>query len=341
MNQFQKELLLVGLIVLASVLPYMHLFSSEFHKTISIFGFEYTHRFPSNQNFTFGVLTRIQMIAFALIFFKVSNRRFRYAVFFLLYWNIYRMLGIFMSLDLMASNTFLFQCIAMVSVLFLVVRVSLIERRVVLTFKLGSTDSKVKLSDFLIAFLILATTINQRVVYDLVPNNGKLSILGFEISNHGFDHASMFLWSMSYKVSTLVLVTICYFTQRKWWRFALLLPILLFIYEIRSLLNPDRDFMVEHEIIEALPLLLVLLLTLVGLSRSAYVQFKLSEIYKKTYRRIDNAIRTKSSVVGSEFIAANERKFEVIKDSSTKGLEELEQLKNTLSQALNKSLDSE
>jgi len=341
MKQFWKEIGLVILIIVTSILPYFNvLFSEALRNSINVFGFEISHTHYNNQAVFHSLFNRILMIVFPLILFKVSNRRFRYAVLFLLYWNLYRLFWVFSNEDFLAQNTLLFQCIAMALVLLLLVRFSVADRKIIMVFEGVVKKGKTNKLDFLIAFLILAVTIIQRLIFDFPFDDDSFHFMGFEISDHGFQSTRTFLWILSHKLSMLTVVSVCYFTQMKWWRYALLFPILLFIYEVRNVLNPDTEFMLEHEIMEAFPLLFGVLLLLVFLSRAAYFQSKAAAIYQSTYQRIEAAV--KNRMVGNEkrMVADSEEKFTELKKGNAQSLKELEELKRTLSNALRKSDNS-
>jgi len=338
MKQFWKEIGLVILIIVTSILPYFSNFFSEVRSTINFLGFEISSPYYANsQSLFLGISNRILIMVFPLILFTVSNRRYKYAVLFLLYWNTYKMFWIFVSSEFILKHTLLFQSVAMALTLLLLVKIRRIGRKIVMIFEWGIGGAKTSISDFLIALLILAVTLTQRLLFDLPFRDDKLRFMGFEISNHGFQNIRTFLWVLNYKVSLLTVILVCYFTQKQWWRYALLFPILLFIYEIRNVLNPDIDFMFEHELFEAFPLLMGVLLLLIFLSRAAYFQSKAAAIYQSTYQKIEAAV--KNRMVGNEkrMVADSEEKFNELKNGNAQSLKELEELKRTLSNALRKS----
>jgi len=338
MNRFQKEIGLVILIIVTSVLPYFSNFFSETHNTINIFGFEFSHIQVDNQTFFHGLFNRILMIVFPLILFKVSHRRYRYALLFLLYWSIYRFFWIFINNDFVQQHVLSFQGAAMALVLLLFVKVRYIRRKIVMTFDLGVSDAKTSISDFLIASLILGVSLSQKVTFFYSWHNIKLSVIGFEISDYGFQNTVTFLWVLNYKISLLMMVSFCYFTQKQWWRYALLFPILLFVYEVRCILNPNWQTVSERELIEASPLLLGVLILLVFLSRAAYFQAKAAAIYAATYQKIEEVLVNKDvSSKEAAFIAKSKEKFNKIKQDKIRNLEELERLRNILSNKLDKA----
>ena len=125
------------------------------------------------------------------------------------------------------------------------------------------------------------------------------------------------------------------FEVRKWWRYALLVPILLTVFQIRTALNPNNEFLDTFEILEAAPFLFLVLVLLLFLSNAAYYQSKMKELHRKTYDHIEVAIQKK--LKGREYyLYQTKAKWQKMKNADDVNENELHQLKQRLEQELQK-----
>ncbi|MEM1336463.1 MAG: hypothetical protein AAGF96_01875 [Bacteroidota bacterium] len=169
-----------------------------------------------------------------------------------------------------------------------------------------------------------------------LPYNLKeLSIFGHIVSDHGFPNVGGFIWFLLLKVNVLMVVLLLYFNVAIWWRYALLFPILLSSFQIRTALNPDLEHVDAYEIVEAAPFLVLVLLILLLLSNTAYYQSKMKQLYQRTYDHLELVIQKRFGQ-RELFLTKTKGKWEVMQKKQDLEEEELLQLKQHLEQELQK-----
>jgi len=322
---FYRELGLVIFIVLNALMVQMHLLADASHSNLYLFGKEVFHGYMDNQHFFWGLLTALQpLLLISLLYCKIEFR-FKYAFLFLQYWLIYSLLNDLLMENIGVSEKTL-QILSILLVLLFFGFTIKNEKRAAI-FK--PIDKK----DFFITLIVIALPLYGRILFDVL----KSMLLFVFQTSFGWPDIDGLIFTLIVKSYYFVPLLIFFFTLKQWWRYALLFPILLVVYQIKSIFDDSTQYIDEHEIITALPWLLTVLILLVFLSRAAYFQSKIAAIYQSTYQRIETAIKNRVAGDEKRMVTESEEKFNELKKGNAQSLKELEELKRTLSNALRKS----
>ncbi|MCM5663195.1 hypothetical protein [Galbibacter mesophilus] len=118
----------------------------------------------------------------------------------------------------------------------------------------------------LIGLLLVSLLFIDRIYY-IVPDGNEWDFGWFTITNEKFPSLVSFFWFFTYCYLTMFIsLNVWFFTSKYWWKYFLLVPIVLNAYELFSVLHPNIRYIHENEIIQAAPILLILTLFLIWIS---------------------------------------------------------------------------
>jgi hypothetical protein len=102
---------------------------------------------------------------------------------------------------------------------------------------------------------ILAITPYLFTLYDSVPHLKVWDTFLFTYDSKNWEDANLVMWIFSNKAIPLLLLIIWFFTNKHWWYHALLVPIVMYSYQIFVLFNEDQGNLDELQIIYMFPLM--------------------------------------------------------------------------------------
>lgn len=115
-------------------------------------------------------------------------------------------------------------------------------------------------------FLLILSLLLLDKLHVYAPDD-KIWDLGFTtMGSFEFQSVFIFLWFTMLKVTSFLALTIWFLTTRYWWKYFLLIPIIIVSYQIFGIFDVNEIFINEKEIWQALPILLPLMLFLIFLS---------------------------------------------------------------------------
>ena len=130
----------------------------------------------------------------------------------------------------------------------------------------------------------------------LVPENlSQLDLFFFTIPNFGYDDVGIFLNMIVFKFNLLIIYSIWFLTEKRWWRYAILSPILLVGNQIYNMLFVESDAFDEIELYQSGPFLLTLLIVLLLLAKVADDQEKIKQFLQNQYRTIEHMVENRFS----------------------------------------------
>ncbi len=331
-NTFGKEVWLALIIIGNCLIGLLHLPVDPQFSTLHVLGYEYHHDFVNNRAFVWFTICHLQILVYTMLCFYFSKRRVKWALSFLMYWMVYTLVwDIFQWAN---GNTVLMT--QSLSILLTIILIGVLVSRKIK--REGSKDHIFKFkkykSDVFIAILIIFLPYLEKSIFHLPFDLRELHILGLTISSSGFPNISSFLGYLLLKVYLLLPTLLCFFEVKKWWRYALLIPILLAIFQIRTALNPDTEDLDTYEVIQALPLLLSVLFLLLFLSRTAYYQSRMMRLYQTTYHNLEVLVH-KRLQNREAFLKTTKEKWQQLKTTSSDE-QELLDLKQHLERELKK-----
>ena len=122
------------------------------------------------------------------------------------------------------------------------------------------------------------------VMLFLTVGTNQVQFFFWTVEDMGFPDAAGFLFYLNNKLGIILMCLLCFFSTKKWWRYALLSPAFLNLYEAIGAFNPDQRFLDEYEIIMALPVLLLLASFLYLLFNSKRLQAMGKGLYEATWK---------------------------------------------------------
>ncbi|WP_445738544.1 hypothetical protein [Mariniflexile sp.] len=90
-------------------------------------------------------------------------------------------------------------------------------------------------------------------LYESVPNTQIWSTFLFTYDSSFWLDANYVMWVLTGKLIPLYLLFIWFFTCRHWWYHALLVPIIMYVFQIMVVLNGDTKYMDEFQLIYLVP----------------------------------------------------------------------------------------
>ncbi|QLE02778.1 hypothetical protein HX109_14840 [Galbibacter sp. BG1] len=147
--------------------------------------------------------------------------------------------------------------------------------------KENDSSSNYRLRDFFIVFIITTLPFIDRIYY-LAPESSSWDLGWFVFSNSKFNDLVNFFYFFTYLYLTMFIsLNIWFLTSTYWWKYFLLVPIIMTSYELISVLSPDVRYIHENEIIQALPILLLLTGFLIWISLKINNYSKVERIKEK------------------------------------------------------------
>ncbi len=183
-----------------------------------------------------------------------------------------------------------------------------------LNSSINDSDYKQKLSvgktSIIILLLIIFSSLAWLHVF-IPKEQGKLNLLFLSISNNGFPDLSTFVWYITTKFCVIITLCIWIITSRNWWRYAILSPIIFYIYQLWEAFQIGSTALNENEYLKGLPLITILVGILFYLAETIKYQTRISEMYQKICNEIEILLDQSKEV--SDFRIQNNLRYHRIK----------------------------
>lgn len=106
---------------------------------------------------------------------------------------------------------------------------------------------------------LIAITPFLFTLYESVPDTKVWDTFLFTYDANWYESAKTAAWTLTGKLVPLYLLFIWFFTCRHWWYHALLVPIILYIYQIFGILNDDIKFADTNQFLYLLPVMAIVI----------------------------------------------------------------------------------
>lgn len=120
------------------------------------------------------------------------------------------------------------------------------------------TVSKSLVVGSIIATLIAATPY-LFYLYESVPNTKVWNTFLFSYDSRFWEDANYAMWIFTSKAIPLLLLFIWFFTNRHWWYHVLLVPIVMYLYQIFSLFNDETQYIDQFQLIYLIPVMAIII----------------------------------------------------------------------------------
>ncbi|WP_394748732.1 hypothetical protein [Spongiimicrobium salis] len=154
--------------------------------------------------------------------------------------------------------------------------------------------SSFKLKSKTIQWYIVSVLIGVYLFYrlnDLMEKELMELDLGFIVlGRNGFFSFWAFFWYFSRKLAILLPLCIWFSISRNWWKYAILSPIFLYTYQIWEIFQ-GLDSLEGWENLRALPILAVVLLALIFISRTMRYESKIMDVQEQIVDEIEELLQ--------------------------------------------------
>ena len=127
-----------------------------------------------------------------------------------------------------------------------------------------------------IAAIIIASVPFLFSLHESIPSEKIWNTFLFTYDSKAWEDANLVMWIFTGKVIPLLLLFIWFLTCRHWWYHAIIVPIIMYSYQIFDLFNEDQAYFDEYQIIFLLPIM-------------AFVVPSIYLIRAKAFDKINNA----------------------------------------------------
>ncbi|MEJ1221991.1 hypothetical protein [Sediminicola sp. 1XM1-17] len=196
------------------------------------------------------------------------------------------------------------------------------------SFKLkGLRDRKKRKLFEILSCLILVSIPVLYILSRFIPIGVKSYSFGwFSIHDHGFADINYFIIYIRTKIFALLPLMIWFISSRTWWRHAILIPIILFTYQIWEILNLTSNQVDQYELLKAAPAILFIVALVLYISNRIKYQYKMIDIYQDIVSEIDVLLEN----ISRENTELTNKKKELDSIRSNNNMESLDEKKASL-----------
>ena len=126
-----------------------------------------------------------------------------------------------------------------------------------LTPKNKKAKKKLLLDSIMVFFIAMSPFIFK--AHEYLPETQGLDILGFTITDYGFGNVNIFGWFLVQKIIPLYLLIIWFFTCKDWWYHIILIPILMYAFQLFETFFSDDKFIDTENVLWLLPVCMIII----------------------------------------------------------------------------------
>ncbi|TKD60923.1 hypothetical protein FBT53_11715 [Flavobacterium sp. ASW18X] len=180
----------------------------------------------------------------------------------------------------------------------------------------------------------MITLLFREITIYLPKGIDTYNLILFRIESYGFVDAAQLVYITSNKVSLVIYFLVWFILENRWWRYAILSPLLLLTNQIFNIFqtNSSSGEIDEIELYQSGPFLLVILIVLLLLAQAADHQERIKAFLRLQYQNIEHAVEQRFGRQ-QQNIEEKKRRLATKKDLSKA---ELAALKKELEQELKK-----
>tara|TARA_R110000772_G_scaffold33423_2_gene81393 strand:+ start:178 stop:693 length:516 start_codon:yes stop_codon:yes gene_type:complete len=132
--------------------------------------------------------------------------------------------------------------------------------------KSRQTDRKKSLlTGVLLSFLIIATPFIF-YIYKYAPDAKEWDTVFGTLRSSGFNNVQTYMHAVFTKFTFIMLTTIWFLTSNNWWKYAILVPLVMFLFQFIGVLNFELQYIDEVDFWYSLPIILPILIFLIYIS---------------------------------------------------------------------------
>jgi hypothetical protein len=118
-----------------------------------------------------------------------------------------------------------------------------------------------------LASILLIITPFLFYIYKIAPVDSKEwdTMVG-QISSGGFSNVQAYLHALFTKLTFVLLTGMWFLTSRNWWKYAILVPFTMFLFQLSGVINYNIQYIDEYDFWYSLPVILPIVFFLVYIS---------------------------------------------------------------------------
>jgi hypothetical protein len=152
--------------------------------------------------------------------------------------------------------------------------------------KISLFHKSVFVKDLVIALIIIALPFLY-YTYRYFPTTQVWEGFFFTIDSGDFEEVYFFMWLVNIKLYIIVLLSVWLITCKHWWRYAILVPLIIELFKLSGLLNSENTFFDEIDFINSLPITIPVILFVLFLSKLMNHYSKFQDINTELVDEID------------------------------------------------------
>ena len=190
---------------------------------------------------------------------------------------------------------------------------------------------KIMTKELLTASIIVALPFLY-YIFEIVPEEKIWNTWFFTFDSKYYNEANVFAWVLMTKLYTVVILFLWYKTCKKWWRYAILVPIIIELFKTGTILNSELYYVDEYEYSLSLPVTIPIIFLVLFLSYKFIFYSRTRNLKNQLKEEIDDVISQIANTKVSSYAKFRD-KFEELKKRKNKltkedYLKELLTLKN-------------
>ncbi len=117
-----------------------------------------------------------------------------------------------------------------------------------------------------ISFILIATPF-LFYIYKFAPSDSKEwdTIFG-TLKSSGFANMQAYMHALFTKITFVTLTVIWFLTAKNWWKYAILVPLTMFLFQLSGIINYELQYIDEYDFWYSLPFILPIIAFLIYLS---------------------------------------------------------------------------
>ncbi|MFT4669140.1 MAG: hypothetical protein ACI9M9_000062 [Flavobacteriaceae bacterium] len=137
--------------------------------------------------------------------------------------------------------------------------------------KFHQTDRKKSLLTGVFLSLLIIATPFLFYIYKYAPDAKEWDTIFGTIRASGFSNVQTYMHAVFTKFTFILLTTIWFLTSKNWWKYAILVPLVMFLFQFIGVLNYELQYIDEVDFWYSLPIILPILIFLI------YISYRISK----------------------------------------------------------------
>jgi hypothetical protein len=132
--------------------------------------------------------------------------------------------------------------------------------------KFRQTDRKKSVLTGVLVSLLLIATPFLFYIYKYAPDEKEWDTIFGTIRANGFSNVHSYMHAVFTKFTFIMLTTIWFLTSNNWWKYAILVPLVMFLFQFIGVFNYELEYIDEFDFWYSLPIIVPIVFFLIYIS---------------------------------------------------------------------------